>query len=278
MAELESLGIIEEISTFTTSHACCANRVTNIQRFADLTRGVIIRPGEDFSLNGHVGMRTTEKGFVADGAIAQGVIEPQVGGGISQFATTFFNASFFAGLEIPEYQSHSLYISRYPEGREATISWRKPDLRVTNQTPYGILVWTEYTDTDITVTFYSTKYFEKVEALPVIRTSNNKCRVVTTPRERTMPDGTVLTDSVFAQYRPGEGFDCAGNSTRPPEGPTLPGPEPIEETPAPAPSPEPAPAPGPEPAPSPGPEPVPGVEPAAPPEPASAPPEAPSGE
>ncbi|MEL6985637.1 MAG: hypothetical protein AAFO29_24610, partial [Actinomycetota bacterium] len=51
--ELESLGIIELVSTFTTNHACCQNRVTNIQRFADLTQGVIIRPGEEFSLNGH---------------------------------------------------------------------------------------------------------------------------------------------------------------------------------------------------------------------------------
>ncbi len=238
VAELESLGIIEEVSTFTTNHACCQNRVKNIQRFADLMQGVIIRPGESFSLNDHVGRRTIEKGFVADGAIILGVLEPQVGGGISQYATTFFNAAFFAGLEFLEYQSHSLYISRYPRGREATISWPKPDLEVRNNTPYGILVWNEYTPTSITVTFYSTKHLD-VEALPLRRSSERQCRVDITPRVITYPDGTKVEDTVFAVYRPGEGLDCAGNSTRP---------EPEPEAPAAQPEPEPAPEPQPDPA------------------------------
>ena len=224
VAELESLGIVEEVSTFTTNFPCCQSRVTNIQRFADLMRGVIIRPGEDFSLNGHVGRRTIENGFVADQAIANGILEPQVGGGISQFATTFFNAAFFAGIDFNEYQSHSLYISRYPQGREATISFPKPDLSVNNSTEYGILVWTSYTDTSITVTFYSTQHIDVV-AGDLLRSSQGACSRYTTPRTRTYPDGTVVEDSVFAVYRPGEGLDCNGNSTRPeeePAGPTAP--------------------------------------------------------
>ena len=228
VAELEQLGIIEEIASETTNHPCCQPRVTNIQNFADLVRGAVIRPGEDFSLNGYVGRRTIEKGFVADGAIANGVLVPQVGGGVSQFATTFFNAAFFGGLDFNEYQSHSLYISRYPKGREATISFPRPDLSVKNTTPYGILVWPTYTDTSITVTFYSTKYVD-VEAEEIVLSYRNKCQVWTTPRIRTyLDDGRVVEDSVFALYRPGEGFDCDGNSTRPPTPtttPSLPGPE-----------------------------------------------------
>ncbi len=223
VAELESLGIVEEVSTFTTNHPCCGPRVTNIQRFADLMRGVVIRPGEDFSLNGHVGRRTIENGFVADQAIANGILEPQVGGGISQFATTFFNASFFAGLDFNEYQSHSLFIDRYPRGREATISFPRPDLSVNNSTDYGILVWTSYTETSITVTFYSTAHID-VTAGDLVRSSQGACTRYTTPRTRTYPDGTVVEDSVFAVYRPGEGLDCNGNSTRPeePDGATTP--------------------------------------------------------
>ncbi|MEM9616066.1 MAG: VanW family protein [Actinomycetota bacterium] len=252
--ELESLGIIEEVSTFRTEHACCQNRVTNIQRFADLMRGVVIRPGEELSLNDHVGRRTIENGFVADSAIANGILEPQVGGGVSQFATTFFNAAFYAGIDFNEYQSHSLYISRYPRGREATISFPAPDLSVTNTTDYGILVWTEYTPTSITVTFYSTKHIE-VEDLPLVRSANGECSVFTTPRVRTYPDGEVVEDSVFALYRPGEGLDCNGNSTVPeePEGPTV---APGDVTPTPEPEPTPEPAPEPEPAPLPDPEPI----------------------
>ncbi len=229
VAELEALGIIEEVSTFTTFHSCCENRVTNIQLMADIVKGYVIEPGERFSLNGVVGRRDTARGFLPAGAIAQGVLEPQVGGGVSQFTTTIFNASFFAGLDFVEYQSHSLYFSRYPRGREATISFPAPDFEIENNTPYGILIWPTYTDTSITVTFYSTKNIEVscVESDDSLVQgpdacddavrwgSQGACTRNTTVRHRLFEDGTENEDSVFAVYRPGEGLDCAGNSTRP---------------------------------------------------------------
>lgn len=212
VAELEALGIVEEVGSFTTRHACCENRVTNIHRFADLVRGSVIEPGQRFSLNEAVGQRTEAKGFLPAGAIADGVLEPQVGGGVSQFATTFFNAAFFAGLDFVEYQSHSLYFSRYPRGREATISWPKPDLVVENNTPYGVLVWPTYTDTTITVTLYSTKHIEVVDQ-GTTETRQDQCTRVTTTRQRTWEDGRTDTDTVFAVYRPAEGLDCRGRPT-----------------------------------------------------------------
>jgi vancomycin resistance protein YoaR len=75
-----------------------------------------------------------------------------VGGGISQIATTVFNAVFFGGY--PIHQPHSYYIRRYPMGREATVSLPAPDLVFTNDTKAGILIYTSYTDTAITVTLY----------------------------------------------------------------------------------------------------------------------------
>ncbi|MFV0259405.1 MAG: VanW family protein [Acidimicrobiales bacterium] len=224
VAELEALGIIEEVSSFTTEHPAGQPRVTNIHRIADIVRGAVIRPGENFSLNGYVGRRTEAKGFVADGAIADGVLEQQVGGGVSQFATTFFNAAFFAGVDYNTYQSHSLYIPRYPRGREATISFPAPDLSIKNTTDNGILVWPRYTSSSITVTFYSTKHIE-VTAGELQRSAQGECNRYTTPRTRRYPDGSVKNDSVFAVYRPAEGLDCNGDPTRPapepePAGPT----------------------------------------------------------
>lgn len=214
VAELEALGIIEEVATFTTNHACCQGRVQNIQRMAEIVQGYIIRPGEVFDLNDITGRRTTANGFVPAGAIAEGVIEAQVGGGVSQFVTTMFNASFFAGLEFVEYQAHSIYFSRYPRGREATISFPKPDFIVRNTTPYGILVWPTWNDTSITVTLYSTEFVD-VEDIGRTDSAQGACTRVTTTRQLTYQDGTVETDTVFAVYRPGEGLDCNGNSTRP---------------------------------------------------------------
>ena len=97
--------------------------------------------------------------------IEDGHFTEDIGGGISQFATTLFNAAFYAGLEIPEYQAHTIYISRYPYGREATMSYPKPDLKIKNTSPHGVLIWTEYTRTTITVSLWSTKYWKCARAI-----------------------------------------------------------------------------------------------------------------
>lgn len=192
---------------FTTYYAPGQPRVTNIHRIADMVRGAVILPGETFSVNEHVGPRTTEKGFVPAGAIRDGEHVDEVGGGVSQFATTLFNAAYFAGLDIPVSQAHSEYFSRYPLGREATMGHPAPDLQIRNNTPYGILIWTSYTDSSITVTLYSTPY-ARAEQTGINESMSGACRVVTTTRTRTYPDGSTETDTFRATYRPGPGQGC----------------------------------------------------------------------
>lgn len=156
--EAEALEIVEPVASFTTNHACCQSRVTNIQRFADIVRGTVVEPGETISLNGVVGPRTRAKGFVGGGAILRGEYIEDVGGGVSQFATTFFNAAYFGGYEIVEHKPHSYYISRYPVGRESTINWPGVDVVVRNDSPYGMYVHTSYTSTSISVTLWGREW------------------------------------------------------------------------------------------------------------------------
>lgn len=210
--QAEALGIREPVGTtvewngqqqvrsFTTYHACCEGRVTNIHTMADAVRGTLVKPGERFSINDVVGERTAAKGYVAAGAIANGEIVQEIGGGVSQFATTMFNAAFFAGLPIDTYQMHSQYFSRYPFGREATMGFPAPDLVWTNDTPHGILVWTSYTDTSITVTLYSTQYaFGEQTGQSTGRSGN--CTTVSTERTIRYVDGRTATDTFSARYR-----------------------------------------------------------------------------
>jgi vancomycin resistance protein YoaR len=221
-AEAESWGIVEQVGGtrawpesrsgevgpgFTTFHAAGEARVTNIHRIADLVRGAVIPPGGSFSVNDHVGRRTVENGFVEAGAIRNGEHVSEVGGGVSQFATTLFNAAYFAGLDIDEYQAHSEYFSRYPRGREATMGFPAPDLVITNDTPYGVLIWTSYTGSSLTVTMYSTPY-ATAEQTDITEGSSGNCDVVTTTRTRTYPDRPTETDQFRATYRPGEGQFC----------------------------------------------------------------------
>ncbi len=212
----EKLGIAMPVGSFTTPHLCCQPRVTNIHLFADTMRGRVIEPGQTLSLNAAVGQRTPEKGFVVDHAIVDGKYEDNVGGGVSQFAATTFNAAFFAGLDIPEYQMHSIFIDRYPYGREATISWEKPDLKIRNNSPFGILVWPTYTDTSLTVTLYSSPWAKgeqtnqtKSEIKPSVKDADWVCTKVVTERTRTfLGDNHTERDTFVAVYQPEEGKKC----------------------------------------------------------------------
>jgi vancomycin resistance protein YoaR len=164
--DAEELGITEVLSTFTTYHACCQSRVTNIQRLADMVDGTIVEPGETFSINQISGERTCRKGFAEAGMILRGEIVDSCGGGVSQFGTTTVNAVFFAGIKPTAYKPHSFYISRYPMAREATLNYPSPDIdvRFVNTTGHGILIRTSYTTTSITVTFYGQNDVERVVA------------------------------------------------------------------------------------------------------------------
>ncbi len=209
--------VTELVSEFTTHHPCCESRVTNIHRIADLVRGSYVLPGETLSINELVGPRTVAGGFVRAGAIRQGHMVLEVGGGVSQFITTTFNAAYFAGLDFDEYRSHSIYFSRYPYGREATLGIPAPDLILNNTTEYPVLIWPTYDDTSVTVRIYSTKHIE-VEELGQRRSSSGACTHVETDRQRTYGDGRVVVDTVVADYRPAEGIDCAGRPIPEPEG------------------------------------------------------------
>jgi vancomycin resistance protein YoaR len=111
-------------------------------------------------VNDHVGPRTVEKGFVPGGAIMDGEFVDQIGGGVSQFATTLYNAAYFGGYELVDYRAHSYYISRYPRGREATLNYPTIDLVVRNSSPYGMLIEATTTDDSVTVTIWGTDWVE----------------------------------------------------------------------------------------------------------------------
>jgi vancomycin resistance protein YoaR len=190
--EAKAMRIRELVSEFTTPYACCQNRVLNIQRAAEILDGQIIRAGARFSLNKALGERTSERGFVLAPMISAGRLEDAVGGGVSQVATTMYNAAFFAGLDLIDATPHEFYISRYPMGREATVSWGGPELIFKNDWPAAILIDVVAADTSITVRLFSTKLGRKVETEtgdPYAYTSATTVRVFNPD----LPPGTETT-------------------------------------------------------------------------------------
>lgn len=165
--ELQGLGVKEVIGEFTTG-GFAYDSGQNIKTMADQVDGAIVRPGATFSLNDFTGKRGIDEGYIDAGVIKEGEMDRAVGGGISQFATTLYNAYYFAGLKDVEHKEHSFYIGRYPMGREATV-FQNPDgssvidLKFRNEEDTGVVIQTIWTPSDITIKLWGTKRY-KVES------------------------------------------------------------------------------------------------------------------
>lgn len=158
------LGIKEVISEFTTK-GFAADSGINIRTVAAEVNGAIVKPGETFSLNGFTGPRTSAQGYVEAGVIKDGAPGREVGGGISQFATTLYNAAYFGAMKDAGHKEHSYYISRYPAAREATVFQNHDgssviDLKFTNTGDTGVAIQTIWTSSSITVKLWGTKKYE----------------------------------------------------------------------------------------------------------------------
>jgi len=138
--DAKKLGIKERISSYTTEYPHADYRNTNQAEAARRINGTILQPGETFSFNDIVGERTAANGFVSGFVINGGVFREELGGGVSQVATTAYNAAFFAGLDDVEHHPHAFYIDRYPVGREATIYYGSLDLRFKNPYETGVVI------------------------------------------------------------------------------------------------------------------------------------------
>ncbi|HSL56245.1 MAG TPA: VanW family protein [Acidimicrobiales bacterium] len=194
------------ISTFTTSMTPGQNRTVNIQQAARYLDGSVIAPGATLSLNAALGERTRARGFLADGMISDGEIIDVVGGGVSQMATTFMNAAWFAGIRIDRFRQHTIYFERYPMCREATIVWDLLDVVVTNDTPTPITVRSSATDSSVTVTFVGRPWarVDSWTGAPFDVAGPDGAFTVECGRTITYPDGT--TRSVDHRWRYREGY------------------------------------------------------------------------
>ena len=151
---------VERVSSFTTSFTPRGwAREKNIGQAASYVSGTIVKPGETFSLGDTISPVESSRGYVAAGAIVDGQHVDVMGGGLSQMATTMYNAAYWSGVDLVEYKAHSEWFSRYPAGRESTLFLPSLDMKWTNDTPYAILINAYVEDAKIHVDFWSTPYY-----------------------------------------------------------------------------------------------------------------------
>ncbi len=186
VADARALGIERRLASYTTPYAGTWDRITNLRLGVSLLNGALVAPGGTFSFNERVGERTLERGFRPAPVIIGDEYKEDVGGGVSQVATTAFNAAWEAGLKIVERAPHSLYISRYQLGRDATVSYPDLDLKFVNDTPRWILLAGGAGDAGITVSIYGGGPERRVES------SAGTIRVTGPAPVRRVPDPELL--------------------------------------------------------------------------------------
>jgi vancomycin resistance protein YoaR len=199
--EAKALGIRHQVSTYTTLMGpSSANRIWNVQLLGRYLDGTILKPGQVFSYNKVMGPRTAERGFREGQMIWNGVLVPSIGGGVCQTATTIFNAAFEAGMPILTRRNHAFYISHYPMGRDATVSWEGSDFVFKNDLDHAILIKAHGNAETFTVTFYGTKQGRRVVASTSTPTN------YTQPRFQYSIDPSAPPGSVRTAEGGGPGF------------------------------------------------------------------------
>ena len=208
-AEAKAMGIDSLLGSYKTYNSGTWDRITNLRLGVTLLDGTLVPPGGTFSLNDTLGERTEERGFKSAPVIIGTEFEEEVGGGTSQVATTVFNAAWEAGVRITERNPHSLYISRYQLGRDATVYWPSLDLKFENDTKAWILVKGIVEGDGISVALYggerrrvesSSGTMEITGAPPVERVSDPtllRGRTVV-EAEGSRPSRTSVTRTIYA--------------------------------------------------------------------------------
>jgi vancomycin resistance protein YoaR len=156
------MGITGTVGTYETFYTGIPNRLHNVRLVAHLVDDKLIPPGAVFSFNRTTGDRNAAKGFLEAPVIINGELSTGLGGGVCQVSTTVFNAAYEAGLPIVERHNHALYISHYPQGRDATVNYPDVDLKFRNDTGGWLLLRMTIGDSSLVATLYGTPLHRKI--------------------------------------------------------------------------------------------------------------------
>lgn len=147
----------ELISSFSTNYKDSPEeRKFNIRLALKSLDGKSIMPGEEFSFNKVVGLRTEERGYKKALVIFKGRYTEGVGGGVCQVSSTLYNAWLLGGLDVVSVTAHSLPSSYVELSRDATVS-EYIDLILRNPTDAEIFIATNYDEEKITINLFGKK-------------------------------------------------------------------------------------------------------------------------
>jgi vancomycin resistance protein YoaR len=193
-AQARAMGVDGLVSTYTTVYGGIPNRIHNVELVAHLVDNKLIAPGATFSFNKTTGERNAAKGFLEAPVIVNGEVTTGLGGGVCQVSTTVFNAAFEAGVQITDRTNHALYISHYPQGRDATVNYPDVDLKFVNDTAHWMLLRTFVGPSALTVSLYGTPTGRKIVSTTAPLVVHGKVPIKKTIDPTLKPGEQVIDD------------------------------------------------------------------------------------
>lgn len=161
ITEAEAKANFKRLGTFTTTTTSNKDRNENIRLASEALNGLIIQPGEEFSMNAATGERTTAKGYKPAGAYLNGVLIEEPGGGVCQVSSTLYNAVVFAGLQTTERHAHSYEPSYVTPGEDAMISFGSADMKFINNSKTAVGIKTSFSNQKLTMSIYGNPILEE---------------------------------------------------------------------------------------------------------------------
>ncbi len=163
--DLDQFGVKELIGVGVSNFGNSPpNRIKNIKKAVyERVNGVLIAPGEEFSMLKTLGPVDGAHGWLPELVIKGDKTMPEFGGGLCQIGTTMFRAALATGLPVTERRNHSYRVSYYePAGTDATIYEPSPDLKFKNDTGKYIILNAYIKGTQIYFEMWGTKDGRKV--------------------------------------------------------------------------------------------------------------------
>lgn len=188
--DANALGIREVVGEFSTG-GLSGGAGANVQAMAAKVNGALVKPGETFSLLARTG--SFGSGYVPAPVDEDGTGPVVRGGGVSQFATTLYNAEYFAGLTDAGHTEHAHYLDRYPLARDAKAiadNGSPVDLKFTNDLSSGVAIQAYSDGATVTVRIWGTRKY-RVESGTGPRTN------FTPPPVQPAPPGCLPTPGAF---------------------------------------------------------------------------------
>ena len=195
------------------------NKITNLRLAIAPINGVVIKPGETFSIWRMVGRPTAAKGFLEGLVLSNGRTEKGIGGGLCQLGNLLYWMALHSPLTVAERHRHGFDVfpdinRKIPFACGATLAYNYIDLQLRNDTSdtFKINLWLDdaYLNgeirsdraSEVEYEVYETDHLIKIQPWGGYTRHNRIWRRQTSKIDGLLTDNLVTENHAIMMYNP----------------------------------------------------------------------------